>query len=305
MNPTTPAFRFWLAAARLRTLPLAFACIFLGNFLAAADGHFNTGILLLSLLTTLFFQVLSNFANDYGDGVKGTDKNRLGEKRMVNSGHISEGQMKKAVYLFGLLSFLSSSALSYLALIGLGWSYVLLFMALGCLAILAAIFYTVGNKAYGYSGFGDLFVLVFFGWVGVVGSYYIQTHNLNPAIWMPATAVGMLSVGVLNLNNMRDIESDKRAGKQSIPVRIGPAWAKAYHIALMIAAFDLAFFYVAMRGGNTWRHLYLSALPFLLLHLNSVFKANHAQQFDPMLKKLALTTLWFCLSLGLGVYLSQ
>ena len=255
----------WLAAARLRTLPLAFSCIILGNFLAANEGSFDWSILILSLLTTLLFQVLSNYANDYGDGVKGTDDHRKGEKRMVSTGIISRKSMKRAVYLLVVLSFISASLLSYIALIDSGWTLVLLFIALGCLAILAALFYTIGDTAYGYSGWGDFFVLLFFGWVGVMGSYYIQTAQLSLDMLMPSSAVGLLAVGVLNLNNMRDIQSDKVAGKFSIPVRIGLPWAKAYHVALVVIAFDLAFFYAQMKGGDVWRNLFLLTAPLFTL----------------------------------------
>lgn len=299
-----PPLSVWIAAARLRTLPLAFACIILGNLLAAHDGSFDITVLSLSLLTTLFFQVLSNFANDYGDGVKGTDDNRKGEKRMVGSGMISHSQMRAAVYLFVFLSFVSSALLSYLALIDQGWPWVLLFIALGSLAILSAVFYTVGDSAYGYSGWGDFFVLLFFGWVGVAGSYFIQTGEMDWSILMPATAVGLLATGVLNLNNMRDIQTDKIAGKFSIPVRIGLPYAKIYHIALILIAFDLALIYANQYGGSAWRNLYWICLPLLLWNIWSVTKAWQARDFEPLLKRLALTTLLFSISYGLGIYLS-
>lgn len=302
---STVPLKIWVKAARLRTLPLAFACIILGNFLAASQGHFNIWILVLSLLTTLLFQVLSNFANDYGDGVKGTDQERTGEARMVGSGAISENQMKTAVYALVLLSFLSSTTLSYYALISLGWSWVLLFTALGALAILSAVFYTVGDSAYGYRGLGDLFVLLFFGWVGVGGSYFIQTASMNWSVLLPGTAVGLLAVGVLNLNNMRDIQTDARAGKKSIPVRIGLPKAKIYHIALLLLAFDMALIYANNQGGNAWRNLYWICLPLLLWNLYSVSKAWKSADFEPLLKRLALTTLLFSLTYGWGIYWSM
>jgi 1,4-dihydroxy-2-naphthoate octaprenyltransferase len=247
---------------------------------------------------------LSNYANDYGVGIKGTDAHRKGERRMVASGVISSQGMRNAVYIFSLLSFVSSALLSYYALRETGWPMVLLFTALGALAILSAVFYTVGDSAYGYSGFGDVFVLIFFGWVGVVGSYFIQMHEWNWAVCMPATSVGLLAMGVLNLNNMRDIKTDAANGKRSIPVRIGLPWAKAYHIALIVLAFDLTFFYVLDRGGNGWRNLYLISVPLLLWNLSSVFRAWTPEDFEPLLKRLALTTLLFSLSLGIGIYLS-
>ena len=295
---------YWIKAARLRTLPLAFSCILLGSFLAAAAGSFDPWILVLSLLTTLFFQVLSNYANDLGDGVKGTDEHRKGEQRMVGSGLIPMEKMKKAVYLFVLLSFVSACLLSQRALAEKGWIWVALFIALGALAILSAVFYTVGDAAYGYRGLGDLFVLLFFGWVGVVGSYFLQTAAMDWSVFLPASSVGLLSVGVLNLNNMRDIETDRAAGKKSIPVRIGLPYAKIYHMGLLLFAFNLSFLYVLGHGGNAWRNLYWLSVPLILLNLWSVSKAWKAEEFDPLLKRLALTTLLFSLSLGCGILLS-
>ena len=295
---------YWIKAARLRTLPLAFSCILLGTFLAAADGSFDLWILVLSLLTTLFFQVLSNYANDLGDGVKGTDQHRRGEPRMVGSGLIPIGKMKGAVYLFVLLSFVSACILSHRALLEKGWIWVALFIALGALAILSAVFYTVGDAAYGYRGLGDLFVLLFFGWVGVLGSYYLQTAELDWSVLLPASSVGLLSVGVLNLNNMRDIETDRTAGKKSIPVRIGLPYAKIYHMGLLLFAFNLSFLYVLGHGGNAWRNLYWLSVPLILWNLWSVSKAWQAEEFDPLLKRMALTTLLFSLSLGCGIFWS-
>lgn len=292
---------YWIKAARLRTLPLAFSCILLGTFLAAAAGSFDPWILVLSLLTTLFFQVLSNYANDLGDGVKGTDQYRRGEQRMVGSGLIPIEKMKGAVYLFVLLSFVSACILSHRALLEKGWIWVALFIALGALAILSAVFYTVGDAAYGYRGLGDLFVLLFFGWVGVLGSYYLQTAELDWSVLLPASSVGLLSVGVLNLNNMRDIETDRTAGKKSIPVRIGLPYAKIYHMGLLLFAFNLSFLYVLGHGGNAWRNLYWLSVPLILWNLWSVSKAWQAEEFDPLLKRLALTTLLFSLSLGCGI----
>ncbi len=295
---------YWIKAARLRTLPLAFSCILLGSFLAAAAGSFDPWILVLSLLTTLFFQVLSNYANDLGDGVKGTDEHRKGEQRMVGSGLIPMEKMKRAVYLFVLLSFVSACLLSQRALAEKGWIWVALFIALGALAILSAVFYTVGDAAYGYRGLGDLFVLLFFGWVGVVGSYFLQTAVLDWSVFLPASSVGLLSVGVLNLNNMRDIETDRAAGKKSIPVRIGLPYAKIYHMGLLLFAFNLSFLYVLGHGGNAWRNLYWLSVPLILWNLWSVSKSWQAEEFDPLLKRLALTTLLFSLSLGCGILLS-
>jgi len=290
----------WVAAARLRTLPLAFSSIILGTCLAASFGHFNGLVFALCLLTTLCYQVLSNFANDYGDGVKGTDADRKGEKRAVASGAISAGQMKRAVWLFAILSLGFGTWLSILATQSLPGIVTWSFVILGLLAIIAAITYTVGRRAYGYKGLGDISVLIFFGWVGVVGSYFLQTNILNWEVFLPATAVGLLAVGVLNLNNMRDIQTDKASGKRTIPVMLGLKRAKVYHGILIIAAFDLAFIYNILVDISFWQNLYWLSLPLLLLNLYAVLKAEKPEDFDPLLKVLAITTLIFSVLFGIG-----
>lgn len=290
----------WIAAARLRTLPLAFSSIILGTCLAAADGHYDPLIFVLCLLTTLCYQVLSNYANDYGDGVKGTDAARVGEKRAVASGEISASQMKSAVWIFAVLSFIFGTWLSIIATKGLPLLVTIGFIVLGLLAIVAAITYTVGRRAYGYQGLGDISVLIFFGYVGVVGSYFLQTNILNWEVFLPATAVGLLAVGVLNLNNMRDISTDEKSGKKTIPVMLGLRGAKVYHLILIILAFDLAFIYNLITEGSFWRNLYWLVLPLLLLNLNAALRAKEPSDFDPLLKVLAITTLLFSLLFGIG-----
>lgn len=293
-------FKKWVEAARLRTLPLAFSSIILGTCLAAFNGHYRIDIFLLTLLTTLFYQILSNYANDYGDGIKGTDANRTGEKRAVASGAIPSSAMKKAVWLMAILSFLSGTILSIIATQSLPLWVTLGFVVLGLLAIIAAITYTVGRRAYGYSGLGDISVLLFFGYVGVVGSYFLQTNILNWEVFLPATAVGLLAMGVLNLNNMRDIETDKAHSKNTLAVRLGLKNAKIYHGLLIILVFDMAFFYNRLQPSGAWQNLYFIALPLLVIHLVRVAKAQNPKDFEPMLKYLALTTLLFSLLFGIG-----
>lgn len=290
----------WIAAARLRTLPLAFSSIILGTCLAASMGSYSITVFVLCLLTTLCYQVLSNYANDYGDGVKGTDADRVGEKRAVASGEISAVSMKKAVWIFATLSFIFGTWLSIIATQGLPIIVTIGFVVLGLLAIVAAITYTVGRRAYGYSGFGDISVLVFFGIVGVVGSYFLQTNMLNWEVFLPASSVGLLAVGVLNLNNMRDIENDKVAGKRTLVVMMGLKGAKIYHGVLIILAFDFAFLYNALMDSSFWSNLYFLSIPFLVANLFSVMRSFDAEDFDPLLKRLAITTLLFALTFGIG-----
>src|ERR1044071_982876 len=225
----------WISAFRLRTLPLSLSCIGMAAFLAAAAGKFDALLFAFCCLTTIFLQILSNLANDYGDSVNGADHaGRKGPQRAVQSGAITSSQMKNAVVLFTVLCLLSGIGLLFLAF-GLDWSALLFFLVLGLLCIAAAIAYTVGRKPYGYAGLGDLSVLIFFGLVGVMGSLYLFTRRVNYTDILPALSCGFFSIAVLNVNNIRDIESDREAGKFSIPVRIGRSKAIMYHWFLLSA----------------------------------------------------------------------
>ncbi len=290
----------WIIAARLRTLPLAFSSIILGTCLAASFGYFSGLIFSLCLLTALSYQLLSNFANDYGDGIKGTDASRKREQRVVATGIITAAQMKKAVWLFGMLSFVFGTYLSMVATRGLPKSVTSGFIILGLLAIVAAVTYTVGRRAYGYRGFGDISVLLFFGWVGVMGSFFLQANTFSWEVFLPATSVGLLAIGVLNLNNMRDIETDRTADKRTIAVLLGLRGAKIYHGTLIVIAFDLVFVYNILVRISFWQNLYLLSLPLLLLNLYAVIKTERPEDFDPLLKVLAITTFIFSVLFGIG-----
>lgn len=295
------ALKSWVGAARLRTLPLAFSCIFLGNFIAYSFGTFSWSILMWSLLTTLLYQVLSNFANDYGDGVKGTDEARVGEKRAVASGEITPAQMKMAVIVFAILSWMSGAWLSYLGSPTHTVLYVFLF--LNTAAVISAIRYTVGGSAYGYRGLGDVYVLLFFGLIGVLGSFYLQTGLLPFEVVLPGLAVGMLATGVLNLNNMRDIDNDKLHGKNTVPVRIGLAAAKRYHSFLLLGSQVLMIVYVYLKGESDYAWLFLLISPLILLQWRKAMKAQSPEEFDPLLKPLALGTMLFTLITGIALNL--
>ncbi len=235
--------KVWIAAFRLRTLPLALACIGMGGFLAASEGAFRWDIFGWCALTTILLQILSNLANDYGDSVHGADHaERKGPTRAVQTGAISAGQMRTALAIFVLLCLTSGITLLITAF-GLNWHAFLFFFGLGLLSIVAAMAYTVGNKPYGYMGLGDLSVLIFFGLVGVLGSVYLFTQQVDPLQVLPALSCGLFSMGVLNINNIRDIESDRKAGKFSIPVRIGRKKAVRYHWFLLIGGLLTAVVY--------------------------------------------------------------
>ncbi len=295
MNP-------WLTAIRLRTLPLALSSIGMGGFLSAAARKFDWTIFLLCCLTTIFLQILSNLANDYGDSIHGADHaGRKGPKRAVQSGAISLKQMKVAVIVTALLSLISGI---YLLWISLEWSRneFLVFLGIGLLCILAAVAYTVGKKPYGYSGLGDISVLIFFGLVGVMGSSYLMTKSLEWLQMLPALSCGLFSVAVLNINNIRDIESDKAAGKFSVPVRIGKSKAALYHGFLLIGGIIFSLIYVILNFHSAWQLMFLLVLPILLKILSAV-KNEPSENLDPWLKRMALTTLLFVILFGVGALL--
>lgn len=296
--------KHWVKAFRLRTLPLALASIGMGSFLAATAGHFQGGIFALCALTTILLQILSNLANDYGDSVHGADGDkRTGPSRAVQSGAISLKAMRNAIIIFSLLSLLSGVSLIYLAF---GWSPEVFgfFLGLGVLAILAAITYTAGYKPYGYMGLGDISVLIFFGFVGVMGSAYLYEQELKLEYLLPAISTGFFSVGVLNVNNIRDIESDKEAGKISIPVRIGRKKAVVYHWFLLGAGFILGLVYVLMNYTSYWQLIIVLALPGLIKNAKAVYIYKEATKIDPYLKQMALTTLLYVVLFGVGQLIS-
>ncbi|MFM7854907.1 MAG: 1,4-dihydroxy-2-naphthoate octaprenyltransferase, partial [Flammeovirgaceae bacterium] len=207
---------------------------------------------MLCCITTIFLQILSNLANDYGDSVNGADHaGRRGPQRAVQSGAISLGQMRNAVTLFVLLSLISGSLLLWFSF-GTNWHNIITFFGLGLLSILAAIGYTVGKKPYGYIGLGDVSVLIFFGLVGVMGSYFLFTRSFTWQEVLPAMSCGLFSIAVLNINNIRDIESDKAAGKFSIPVRIGKEKATTYHWLLLIGGLACAVAYTLLNYQSPW-----------------------------------------------------
>ena len=233
----------WIHAARLRTLPLSISGILLGSLIALSEGYWNWTIFILAFLTTLFLQVLSNYANDYGDGIRGTDAERIGERRVVASGDISPKQMKNAIVLFSVLSALTAFLLIFISFKeNFLWALLFIFLTFAC--VWAAIKYTVGKNAYGYAGMGDVFVFIFFGIISVWGSYTLYQHQeFDFIIFIPAVAIGLLSSAVLNLNNMRDMETDKRSGKNTLPLRIGFKNAKIYQTLLILLPFILGIIY--------------------------------------------------------------
>jgi len=293
----------WLHAFRLRTLPLSLSGIIVGSMAALQNNHWNTTVFVLALTTTLLFQILSNLANDLGDTLKGADnKDRVGPERAVQSGAISISLMKRAVAITALLSFISAGFLIWTGTRSLSVSIVYFYIALAIACVLAAITYTVGKRAYGYHGLGDLFVFIFFGCVSVIGVYPLFANEFVTELIFPAITIGALSTAVLNLNNMRDRINDQAVGKRTLVVSIGPKNAKMYHISLLIAGMLswTAFLLITQH----WLGL-ISCLPFVLLvkHIAFVLKNDEPRAFDPELKKVALSTFFISVLFAVSVIL--
>ena len=298
----------YFKAARLRTLPLSVSGIIVGSFLgnhweeasSSADSIVVSPIFWLAILTTIGFQVLSNFANDYGDGIKGTDDNRKGEARMVSSGAITPAQMKRAMVVTTIFTMCIAIVLIYVAFGRENFEYSVLFFVLGIASVAAAIKYTVGKSAYGYSGLGDVFVFLFFGLLSVVGSYFLFTKQVDGIVFLPAISIGFLSAAVLNLNNMRDQIEDKKHHKNTLVVMLGSQKAKLYHFSLIIAAFIVAVVYVELTFVSSIQYLFLIAFVPLFLNLKVVAQNILFSELDGELKKVALSTFLFAILFGIG-----
>ena len=291
-------FKAFFKAARLRTLPLSVSGIIVGcalaNFTEESQASTNYTIFILALLTTIAFQVLSNFANDYGDGIKGTDSKRLGEQRLVASGVISPKQMKLAVIIMSIISFLLALWLVYTAFEN-KFLYIFIFMLLGLLSIAAAINYTVGKTAYGYSGLGDFFVFIFFGLLSVLGSYFLYTKSLNWDVVLPACSIGLLSTAVLSVNNLRDIEEDIKHNKLTLAVKLGKKRAKIYHYSLIVSALITSLVFVFLNYQDPKQFLFLVSFIPLFRHLFVVAKNTEPRALDSELKKVSLSTFAFAI----------
>jgi 1,4-dihydroxy-2-naphthoate polyprenyltransferase len=289
----------WLKALRLRTLPLSLSGIVLGALIAWSRGFYDGLILSFALCTTILFQILSNLANDLGDSQKGADNaNRVGPMRAVQSGVISQKEMKVAVGFVSVLSALSALILIYFGTKGMD-QYVLnfySFLALAC--IVAAITYTMGKRAYGYSGFGDVFVFIFFGFVSVMGVYTLFSKELDWVNLFPAAAIGFFSTAVLNLNNMRDIENDAKVGKITLVVKMGANKALVYHSILVVSGILSLLTFHLLQSSLLGLFGLIPCL-ILLLHLKKAWSFSSPKEFDPELKKVALGTFLIALINGI------
>lgn len=278
-------------AARLRTLPLSVSGILMGSALALNDDLFQWDIFVLALVATLGFQVLSNFANDYGDGVKGTDnEDRVGPARAMQSGLMTPKDLIRGMIVVTIATLAAVIVLIYVSFgidqIGLS----LVFLGLGIAAMIAAVKYTVGNSAYGYRGLGDVFVFLFFGIVGVLGCYFLYAQQLHLIHVLPAITIGLLATVVLHLNNMRDREADQKVGKRTLAVILGKNSAVLYHGFLLGTA--MLSWCVYLLISKQLMSVY-STLIFLIpmcVHWGVVLKTKNHPLLDPELKKVALIT---------------
>ena len=295
----------WIGAMRPRTLPLALATILLGTLLAADRGFFDATLLVLTALTATAYQILSNLSNDLGDALRGADDRRAegAEKRAVASGLITASSMRRAVDIATLVALLLTAATSWLGTRGLSPAFFILFVLLGIAAILSARGYTLGRYAYGYRGLGDLFVLFFFGPVGVAGSFFLQTQSWDWLMLLPGLSVGLFAAGVLNLNNMRDIETDRAAGKNTLAGKMGLSMARLYQLLLLFQGWLAATLFVLVQAPVTCSRSFLFAatLPLMAETAWKGWKAKTPAEFDKLLKPLALQTVLFALLMGIGL----
>ncbi len=302
----------WIHALRLRTLPLSLSGIILGSFVAKAAGFWNATIFAFAMLTTVLFQVLSNLANDLGDSQKGADNaGRVGPQRAVQSGVISFAEMKKAVVFTSFLSLLAAGTLIYFSAVGKSSMFWLAYSMLAVFCVLAAITYTIGKKAYGYNGLGDVFVFIFFGLVSVLGVYNLfpSDFSWSQFAWtnlLPASTMGLLSVAVLNLNNMRDRINDSQVGKNTLVVKLGPKYSKMYHAFLIYGGIIThTIFVISFNASNQFAVISLLPCLILILHLRKVMATVDARNFDPELKKVALSTFGISVLFALAVLLDS
>ncbi|OBX09826.1 1,4-dihydroxy-2-naphthoate prenyltransferase [Gallibacterium salpingitidis] len=294
--------KMWFETARPKTLPLAIASIVTGSALAYYHQQFNGMIAFLALITATLLQIVSNFANDYGDHVKGSDTaERIGPLRGIQQGVISFAQLRVGLILVTLASMVSGVAL--IAVACQTWDDVIAFVVLGVLAIIASITYTVGKKPYGYMGLGDLSVFIFFGLLGVGGTFYLQAHYLDASIFLPAVMSGLLAVAVLNINNLRDIEQDKKSGKNTLIVRIGATYGRYYHVGLLALAALCALSFAFSYFQYWYSFLFIVILPLLIKHAIFVLRHKDALELRPMLAQMAKLALLFNIIFSLGLYL--
>ena len=289
----------WLSAARPRTVLLSLSGVMLGGFLAASEPLYDPVPIFLAALTAILLQILSNFANDYGDFKKGLDDaERTGPQRVMQSGELTEKQMRRGITLTAVLALVSGAFLVFVAA-HLTWHELAVFAVMGLGAVAAALLYTLGKRPYGYRGLGDLFCFLFFGWVAVVGTYYLASKTFDLTILLPATAVGFLSNAVLNINNMRDYENDKAKGKNSLVVKLGLKRAFIYHVILIVGAFLCLSIYIWLKQAPWYTYAFWLLFPLFLMDLITIKKTFESGCPDRLLPKQVIQTFLLTMVFGL------
>ena len=292
-------FRAVVSSMRLRTLPLSTGGVLLGILLATADFKVDLGVSVLVVLTTVCLQILSNLSNELGDVLHGTDTaDRKGPQYGLNGGVLTIGEMKVLIGVFVGLCILSGTAMTLLSFGTLWDMTAILVLLLGAGAIMGAMKYTLGRNPYGYRGLGDVYVFLFFGLVAVLGAYFVVSHTLFWRLLLPGAAIGCFSVGVLNVNNIRDMETDA-ANRVTVAIRLGERRAKAYQTVLIVLGWILMLVYCQLRMFSWWHYLFVATLPLYVLHLCGVWKRT-GKALDPMLPLLVISTFLFCLLAGIG-----
>ena len=273
----------------------------MGGFLAASERFFYPAPIVLAALTAVLLQILSNLANDYGDFKKGLDNpDRVGPKRVMQTGELTEKQMRKGIAATAFLCAGSGLLLLLSVAIAHGEGSKLPLLAiLGVAAIAAALLYTLGKHPYGYFGLGDLFCFLFFGWVAVAGTYYLSVPEFGYVVLLPATAMGFLSVAVLNINNMRDYQNDKAKGKNTLVVKLGLKKAFAYHVFLIVGAFACLTVFLVLRQTPWYTYAFWLLFPLFLMDLLTIRKTFESGHLDPLLPKQVVHTFLLTLVFGL------
>lgn len=294
------SLKTWWRAARFRTVLLSLSGVLMGGFLSVASGYYHVGAVALAALTAILLQILSNLANDYGDFKKGVDNaHRTGPARALQSGDLTEQELRRGIVAVSNLTLLSGAALFGMAWSYISWRELAVFAALGLCAIAAALCYTLGRRPYGYRGLGDLFCFVFFGWVAVAGTFYLSSNRFEPWTLLPATALGCCSVAVLNINNLRDHDNDRATGKRTLVVKIGLKAAFVYHIALTVIPF-LCLTVFLWHGHKPWySYAFWLLFPLFMKDLRTIRQTLQSGVPDPLLPRQVLHTFLLTVVFGL------
>ncbi len=287
---------------RLRTLPLSLAGIVMGLMLASIEHNVPWYVFVLTILTTVSLQILSNMSNELGDWLNGVDSTeRQGPNYSLSQGGMTVDNLQSCIRIMELVCCLFG-----LGMIRASFKTVLciegeLLVALGALAIWAAMHYTLGNRPYGYRGLGDIFVFIFFGLVPVTGGYFVAAHSIDPTTLLPGAAIGLFSVGVLNVNNIRDMKTDAM-NRVTVPLKLGEKRAKTYHTILICSGWILLLCYSLLKADSLFAYIYIVALPLHIIQVIGVWK-RHDRALDPMLPLLVISTFILAILFGLGLIL--